>query len=144
MQMQIKEIILSKWKESYKVKDNVLKSAYEAVKAKILVEEKSGKHTLPLTDDVLINIITKEVKELKETQSYYKCEDQQYKDIERKINALSEYLPQQLTREEVKNIILKLKETETNVGKLIGLTVKEVGNRFDKAQISQIVKETFL
>ena len=137
----LKDIILEKWKEAYKNKDENLKSAYSMVKAKILVEEKSGKYTLPLTDDVVVSIITKEVKELKETQTFYKSEDQIYIDIDRKIEALSEYLPKQLTEEEVKEVIKALREKESNMGKLIGLTVKEIGNRFDKSQISRLVKE---
>ena len=137
----LKDIILEKWKEAFKAKDPVLKSAYECVKAKILVEEKSGKYTLPLTDDIVINIISKEVKELKETQTFYKPEDQMYIDISKKVEVLSAYLPKQLTEEEVKSIIIKLKETENNMGKLIGLTIKEVGSRFDKSQISKLVKE---
>lgn len=137
----LKETILQNWKEAFKAKDNVLKSAYECVKAKILVEEKSGKYILPLTDDIIISIITKEVKELKETQSFYKPEDQIYADINRKIEVLSEYLPKQLTVEEVKAIINKFCVTEMNKGKLIGLTVKEVGNRFDKSKIAQLVNE---
>ena len=137
----LKDIILEKWKEAYKNKDENLKSAYSMVKAKILVEEKSGKYTLPLTDDVVVSIITKEVKELKETQTFYKPEDQMYIDIDRKIAALSEYLPKQMTAEEVKEVIKALREKESNMGKLIGLTVKEIGNRFDKSQISKLVKE---
>ena len=137
----LKDIIVEKWKESYKNKDVVLKSAYECVKAKILVEEKSGKHSLPLTDAVVENIIIKEVKELKETQSYYKVEDQMYLDIERKIQALSEYLPKQMTVDEVKAVILAMKEKESNPGKLTGMVVKEIGSRFDKSQISMLVKE---
>lgn len=137
----IKELIIEKWKEAYKNKDEILKSAFAMVKAKILVEEKSGKYELPLTDEVVVAVITKEVKELKETQTFYKPEDQMYAEIEAKINALSEYLPKQMSEDEVKSIIIKLKETENNMGKLIGLTIKEVGNRFDKSQISRLVKE---
>lgn len=137
----LKNIILEKWKEAYKNKDETLKSAFAMVKAKILMEEKSGKYELPLTDDVVVNVINKEVKELKETQSFYKPEDQMYIDINKKVEALSAYLPKQLTEEEVKEIIKTLREKESNMGKLIGLTVKEVGNKFDKSQISKLVKE---
>ena len=137
----LKDLILEKWKEAFKAKDENLKSAYSMVKAKILVEEKSGKYTLPLTDDVVVAIITKEVKELKETQTFYKPEDQMYADINVKIAALSEYLPKQMTAEEVKEVIARLLTQETNKGKLIGLTVNEVGNRYDKSKIAQLVNE---
>ena len=139
----IKEQIIEEWKEAYKNKNENLKSAFAMVKAKILVEEKSGKYELPLSDELVVSLINKEVKELKETQTFYKPEDKIYQDIDEKIEALSTYLPKQLTVEEVKNIIITLKEKEPNMGKLIGLVVKEVGNSFDKSKIAALVKETF-
>ena len=139
----IKEQIIEEWKEAYKNKNENLKSAFAMVKAKILVEEKSGKYDLPLSDELVVSLVNKEVKELKETQTFYKPEDQMYQDINEKIEALSKYLPKQLTVEEVKNIITTLKEKEPNMGKLIGLVVKEVGNSFDKSKIAALVKETF-
>ena len=139
----LKETILEKWKEAFKAKDELLKSAYSMVKAKILVEEKSGKYTLPLSDEIVVNIITKEVKELKETQQSM-INAQRFSDagdIQIKIDELEQYLPKQMSVEEVKVVINKLMGQENNKGKLIGLTVKEVGNRFDKAKIAQLVSE---
>lgn len=142
----LKDTILEKWKEAYKDKDSVLKSAYESIKAKILVEEKSGKYELPLTDDVVVNLINKEVKELKETQTFYKPEDQTYADIDRKIEALSVYLPKQLTEEEVRDMIVNyIAATELdNAGKITGAIVKAVGSRFDKSKINGLVREILL
>jgi uncharacterized protein YqeY len=45
-----------------------------------------------------------------------------------------------MSEDEVIEIIRRIKETESNMGKVIGLTVKEVGNRFDKSKIAQLVK----
>ena len=138
----LQQMINDKWKEAFKAKNTVLKSAYECVKAKILVEEKSGKYELPLSDEVILNILIKEVKELKETQTFYKTEDNKYIEIQLKIDALSEYLPKQLTVEEVQNIINKIVAGgETNIGRITGLVVKEVGSRFDKSKISSLVRE---
>lgn len=139
--MTLKDKIIEEWRNAYLLKDENLKSAFAMVKAKILVEEKSGKYELPLTDSIVENLIIKEVKELKETQSFYKQDGNEYKDIQIKINALSEYLPKQLTEDEVKSIIFKLKENETNKGKIIGLVVKEVGSKFDKSKVAQLVNE---
>ena len=137
----LQEQINLKWKEFYKARDAVGKSAFECVKSKILVAEKSGNYELPLTDSVVEGIIVKEVKELQETKSYYKPEDQQYKDLDYKISLLTEYLPKQMTVEEVKTIITKLAATEQNKGKLIGLTVKAIGTRFDKSKVAGLVSE---
>lgn len=137
----LQEKINLKWKELFKARDTVGKSAFECVKSKILVAEKSGSYELPLADSIIEGIIIKEVKELQETKTYYKSDDQQYKDLEYKILLLSEYLPKQMSVDEVKEIITKLFEQEKNKGKLIGLTVKEVGSKFDKSKIAQLVNE---
>lgn len=137
----LQEQINLKWKELFKARDTIGKSAFECVKSKILVAEKSGTYELPLADSVVEGIIVKEVKELQETKTYYKPEDQQYKDLDYKISLLNEYLPKQMSAEEVKAVIVKLYEQEQNKGKLIGLTVKEIGTRFDKSKIAGLVNE---
>ncbi len=137
----LQEQINLKWKELFKARDAVGKSAFECVKSKILVAEKSGSYDLPLTDSVVEGIIVKEVKELQETKTYYKPEDQQYKDLDYKISLLNEYLPKQMSVEEVKAVITKLHVQEQNKGKLIGLTIKEIGTRFDKSKIAGLVNE---
>ena len=137
----LKDVMNERWKEAYKNKDIVGKSTFESVKAKILVEEKSGKYELPLSDNVVEGIIAKEVKEIEETKSFYKVGDAKYDELSYKVSLLSGYLPKQLDEDEVRAIINKLKDGESNVGKLIGLTIKEVGNKFDKSKISALVKE---
>ena len=137
----LQEQINLKWKELFKARDAIGKSAFECVKSKILVAEKSGNYTLPLADSVVEGIIVKEIKELQETKTFYKPDDQQYKDLDYKISLLNEYLPKQMTAEEVKAIIIKLAATEQNKGKLIGLTVKEIGTKFDKSKIAGLVNE---
>lgn len=137
----LQEQINLKWKELFKAGDKIGKSAFESVRAKILMAEKSGTYELPLTDSIIENIIVKEVKELQETKTYYKPEDQEYKDLDYKISLLNEYLPKQMTIEEVKEIIVKLYAQEQNKGKLIGLTVKEIGTKFDKSKIAGLVNE---
>jgi uncharacterized protein YqeY len=111
------------------------------MKQRIMTAEKSGQFELPLTDEQIINLIVKEVKERTELLNVYKPEDEQYVLAKYMVEELSQYLPKQMSEEEVIEIIKRLKETETNPGKLIGLTVKEVGNRFDKSKIAALVKQ---
>jgi uncharacterized protein YqeY len=136
----LKETINQKFIEAFKTREAVRRFPYEVMKQKIMVAEKSGQFELPLTDEQITNLIAKECKEREELLKIYKPEDEQYVLAEYTIKELSQYLPKQLTEEEVIAIIKKLKESETNPGKLIGLTVKEVGNRFDKSKIAQLVK----
>lgn len=139
--MSLKETINQKFIEEFKTRVAIRRFPYEIMKQKILVAEKSGQYELPLTDEQIINLIAKEVKERQDLLTIYKPEDEQYITAEYTINELSQYLPKQMSEAEVIEIIRKLKETETNPGKLIGLTVKEVGNRFDKSKIAALVKQ---
>jgi uncharacterized protein YqeY len=138
--MALKETINQKFIEAFKARDSKRKHAYEMVKARILTAEKSGQYELPLTDEQIINLIVKECKEREEVLPFYKPEDEQYILAKFTIEELSQYLPKQLSEDEVIEIIKKLKETESNPGKLIGLTVKEVGSRYDKSKIAALVK----
>jgi uncharacterized protein YqeY len=137
----LKEIINEKWKEAFKARDMEKRTAYEMIKQKILVVEKSGQYQLPLTDEQITNLIVKEIKEREDVMQFYKPEDDAYKMAVAIIAELDQYLPKQMTEEEVIAIIKRIKETEPNMGKVIGLTVKEVGNRYDKGKIAALVKQ---
>ena len=138
--MNLKELINKKFIEEFKTHIAIRRYPYEVMKQRIMVAEKSGQFELPLTDEQITNLIVKECKEREELLKFYKPEDEQYKLAEYTLQELSQYLPKQMSEEEVIEIIKRLKETETNPGKLIGLTVKEVGNRFDKSKIAALVK----
>jgi uncharacterized protein YqeY len=136
----LKELVNEKWKEAFKNRDTNKRTAYELIKQRILVAEKSGQFELPLSDEQITNLIIKEVKERQDVLTFYKSTDEIYITAKAVIDELEQYLPKQMSEEEVIAIIKRLKETETNVGKLIGLTVKEVGNQFDKSKIAALVR----
>lgn len=138
--MSLKETINEKWKEAFKAHNTERRTAYELIKQRIMVAEKSGQVNLPLSDEYIINLISKEIKEREDILTFYKPEDEQYIMAKAVIKELNQYLPKQMSEEEVIEIIKKIKATESNVGKVIGLTVKEVGNRYDKAKIAALVK----
>ena len=136
----LKELINEKWKEAFKARDMEKRTAYEMLKQRIMVAEKSGQFELPLTDEQITNLIIKEIKEREDVRQFYKPEDDAYKMATAIISELDQYLPKQMNEEEVIAIIKRIKETEPNLGKVIGLTVKEVGNRFDKSKIAALVR----
>ena len=136
----LKDIINEKWKEAFKARDMEKRTAYEMLKQRIMVAEKSGQFELPLNDEQITNLIVKEIKEREDMLQFYKPEDDAYKMATAIIAELDQYLPKQMSEEEVVVIIKRIKETESNMGKVIGLTAKEVGNRFDKSKIAALVK----
>ena len=138
--MSLKETINQKFIEEFKTRIAIRRYPYEVMKQRILVAEKSGQYELPLTDEQIVNLIVKECKEREELLKVYKPEDEQYVLSEYMLKELSQYLPKQLSEEEVIEIIKKYKAVEPNMGKVIGLTAKEVGNRFDKSKIAALVR----
>lgn len=138
--MGLKETIQEKWKEAFKAKDAEKRFTYEALKQRIMVAEKSGQFELPLTDEQITNLIIKEYKEREELLTVYKEGDSEHAMSLAVMTELEQYLPKQMSEEEVIEIVKRLKETESNMGKLIGLTVKEVGNKFDRSKIASLVK----
>lgn len=137
----LKEILHEKWLEAFKTREAIRRVPYDNINYRIMIAEKSGQYEVPLTDDQITNLIIKEVKERQDLLTVYKPEDIQYKEAEYIIKELDQFLPKQMNEEEVIAIIKRIKETEPNVGKVIGLTVKEVGNRFDKSKIAALVKQ---
>ena len=138
--MSLKETINERWKEAFKNRDAEKRTCYEYLKQRIIVAEKSGQFELPLSDEEITNIIIKEYKERKDLLSVYSIGDVEYAEAQFIIDELEQYLPKQMTEDEVITVIRRIKETEANLGKVIGLTVKEVGNKFDKSKIAALVK----
>lgn len=136
----MKNLINEKWKEAFKARDAQKRLAYELIKQRIMVAEKSGQFELPLTNEQITNLIVKEYKERQDVLTFYKPEDEIYIAAKAVMDELEQYLPKQMSEDEVIAIIKRIKETESNMGKVIGLTVKEVGNRFDKSKIAALVK----
>lgn len=136
----MKNLINEKWKEAFKARDAQKRLAYELIKQRIMVAEKSGQFELPLTNEQITNLIVKEYKERQDVLTFYKPEDELYIAAKAVMDELEQYLPKQMSEDEVIAIIKRIKETESNMGKVIGLTVKEVGNRFDKSKIATLVK----
>lgn len=138
----LEQIIRNNFNEARKSKNELMRKTYEGVIAKIMVAEKSGKYALPLTEDVIVSLLQKEVKELEETKACYAAMSatDEVGNIELQIAELKRYLPAELSEEEV---VEKIKEVinggETNKGKIIGAVAKYVGSRFDKSKIAVLV-----
>ena len=94
-----------------KNKDTVARAFYSVLMNKILLEKiAKGDREKPLADADVSNIIQKVIKELnEEKENYAKVGNtQEAQSIERQIEIASGYLPKMLTKEEIKEIILKL------------------------------------
>ena len=139
--MELFDIISNDIKEAMKAKDKVALDTLRNIK-KVLLEAKTAPGAGDtVSDETAIKIIQKLVKQGKESAELYQSQNRPELAQEElaQVAVMEKYLPKQMNEEEVIAIIKRIKETEPNMGKVIGLTVKEVGNRFDKSKIKGIV-----
>lgn len=135
------KFVRDKIMECRKTQNKVIESVYSQVLNKILVASKSGKYPNGVPDGVVVDLAKKEIKEMEETLSYYKEENQATQELHIKINELKEYLPAELTEDQVIEIIKNLSITESNKGKLIGMVCKQVGSNFDRSKVASLVNK---
>ena len=144
--MKLIDKINSKIKESIKQKDTVKLDTLRSIKSAILIEEKSSKVN-KLSDGDEIKILNRLYKQRKESYDIYKSKNREdLANIENlQASIIQEFLPKQLTSEEVEkiidNIILKLNpEGIKDMGKVMGFATKELLGQADGKLISDIVK----
>ena len=144
--MSIQEKINDEIKLSMKEKNVDKLSALRSVKSAILLElTKDGKTNM--SDEIAIQIISKLVKQRKESASIFKSKNRL--DLEKEelsqIKYLEVYLPKQLSEDEIEEYIsIKLNEIDNfslkDMGRLMGLLMKELSGKADGKIISKILK----
>lgn len=134
------EFVREQLMSARKSRNKVFESVYGNLLNKVMVAEKSGRYSLPLSEDVVNEMATREVKEMEETLSFYKEPCEKSKELETQIAELKKYLPTNMTEEEVIAVIKELSATETNIGKLTGMVCKAVGSRFDRSKVNGLVR----
>lgn len=141
----LKEKLLEDMKVSMRDKNVVRKNVIQMVRAAILQVEKDKQ--IELTDEQIIDVIAKESKKRKDSLPDYEKSgrDDLIKQVKEEIEILAEYLPKQLTIEELEKIIEDvINQTGATSMKEMGIvmkTVKEkVGASADGRTINEIVK----
>ena len=117
----LKEKLLEDLKESMKEKNTIRKNVVQMVRAAILQVEKD-KH-IEVSDDKIVEIIAKEAKKRKDSLEDFQKSGREdlIEQINKEIEILNEYLPKQLTQEELEQ---KIKEIIAEVG---ATSIKDIG-----------------
>ena len=127
----LKEKLLEDLKESMKEKNTIRKNVVQMVRAAILQVEKD-KH-IEVSDDKIVEIIAKEAKNREDL----------IEQINKEIEILNEYLPKQLTQEELEQ---KIKEIIAEVGatsiKDIGVVMKTAKEKIGATADGKAINET--
>lgn len=120
------------------------------LKASILNEEVAkNKRDEGLSDSEIEQIVSREVKKRSESADLYtKAGRQELADSELKErDLLIEYLPKQLSEDEIKAVVLETideisKSGNINMGMVIGSVKQKLGTSADGAVVAKIVKES--
>lgn len=142
----LKEKLLEDLKNSMKDKNIVRKNVIQMVRAAILQVEKD-KH-IELNDEQIIEIIAKESKKRKDALADYEKSGRQelIEEIKEEIEILAEYLPKQLSVEEVEKIVKEVIDevgatSMKDMGKVMKAAKEKIGASSDGRTINEVVKK---
>ena len=138
--------ILEDLKTAMKNQDKERLSVIRMVKGAIQMKELDKKHEL--SDEEVIDVISKEIKSRKDSINEFKKGGREdlINKTQAEIDILSEYLPKQLTEEELNEIIDKVfsevkPESSKDMGKVMKALKPEVNGKADMGLVSKLVKE---
>ena len=144
--MSLKDRLLNDFKEAMKAKDEIRKNTVNLARAAIKQYEVDNR--AELDDQGVLEILTKQVKMRKDALSdFEKAGRTDLLDAyNREIEILMEYLPKQLTEEEVTEIVkataaeLGIEGGRQNMGKLIGAVMPKVKGVADGGLVKKITE----
>ena len=144
--MSLKDRLLNDFKEAMKARDEIRKNTVNLARA--AVKQHEVDHRVELDDQGIIEILTKQVKMRKDALSdFEKAGRTDLLDAyNREIEILMEYLPKQLSEEEITEIVkataakLGIEGGRQNMGKLIGAVMPKVKGVADGGVVRKIVE----
>ena len=135
-------------KEAMKTKDTVKRDVLKMVvnKAKSIKKETDPNDTTEIiSDDVIVNAINKEMKQLNQTKDSLKGREDTdlYKETVNKISILSEYIPKMMTREEVDRTVYNILTggNYNTFGEKMKVCMSELKGKADNKLIKEIVEK---
>ncbi len=144
--MSLKDKLLLDLKDAMKNKDNVRKNTIQLVRSGVLQIEKDNK--IELDDEGILDVISKELKKRRDSMpDFIKSGRQDLIDnLNDEIKILLEYLPKQLTEDEIKNLVDEaLKQTGASsikdMGKVMANLAPKVKGRADNKVVSGFIKQ---
>jgi uncharacterized protein len=144
--MRLVERLNDDMKQAMKNKDKLKLSVIRMVKSSVKNEEiNQGKE---LSDDEVLTVLTRELKQRRDSlQEFEKAGREDLAASARdEINVLIEYMPEQLSEEEVRKLVSEAIQqvgaaSKKDMGKVMGALMPKVKGRADGALVNKIVQE---
>lgn len=144
----LSETIDQEIKSAMLAKDQPRLRGLRAIKAAFLLAKTEKGQLEGLTEDSEIKLMQKLIKQRRESADIYQQQGRMdlFTVEQEEIEVISQFLPQQLSREEVEKEIIDLIEsagvtTIKEMGRIIGLASKTLAGKADGKLIAEIVKE---
>ncbi len=145
MKMSLKEKLAEDLKSAMKEKDTVRKNVVQMVRAGVLQVEKDKKITLD--DEGVLDVIAKQLKQRRDSLPDYEKSGREdlIAELKAEMDVLMEYLPEQLSFEELKQIVAEAVEqtgaqTMKDMGKIMAAVMPKTKGRADGKVINEIAK----
>lgn len=143
----VSAIIDQEIKKAMLAKDQAALRGLRAIKAALLVARTEKGSAEEITEDAEMKILQRLIKQRKESSDIYKQQGREDLAIieDEEIAVISQFMPQQLSKEEVEVLIAKLiagagTVTVKDMGRIMGLANKELAGKADGKLIAEIVK----
>ena len=143
--MDIRETLMQDLKAAMKEKDTIKKNTVTMIRSAILQFEKDN--LTELNEEGIMEIIAKELKKRRDVLPEYEKSgrDDLIADINREIEILLAYLPEQLTKEELEVIVAEAiaevgATSMKDMGKIMATVMPKTKGRADGKMINEIVK----
>lgn len=144
--MSLKEVLQQDLKTAMKEKDSLRKNVITMMRAAILQIEKDKK--IELDDEGVIEVIAKGVKQRRDSIPEFEKGNRQdlIEDINKEIDILMSYLPQQLSEDEISRIVADTiveigAVSARDMGRLMSALMPKVKGRADGKLVNMIVKQ---
>ncbi|MFO7888001.1 MAG: GatB/YqeY domain-containing protein [Eubacteriales bacterium] len=142
--MSLKKRLMEDLKTSMKNKDKIKKNAITLIRSSIKQQEVDTRKDL--NDEDIIDIISKQIKQKKNSiEDFKKGNREDLIDLtEKEISILKTYMPEQLSDDELEDIVRKAieetkAETKRDIGKVMSQVMPLVKGRADGNQVNKIV-----
>lgn len=145
--MSLQVDVMTAMKAAMKEKDQTALAALRAVKSEILLAQTSTGSKEEISDDEEIKILSKMVKQRKDSAAIFLEQDRN--DLAEpelaQAEIISQFLPEALTEEEIEKVVVATiekvgAEGMKDMGKVMGIVSKELAGQADGKTISSIVK----
>ncbi len=142
--MNLQEQIKNDVFQAMRDKETVKKGVLQLVKARM--ENMAIANKAPLTDEEMVSAVQSELKQIK--ASILEAQRVNRPDVVelemKKVDMLSVYMPKQMSEEEVLAFLQEKGASKgDNVGKLIGMAMKELKGKVDIAVVREVVMTKF-